>query len=197
MCQQLLGDAAFYRLLLRLDEDLAAAERPLGCRVCGKRLEVCDFRRKPRGLAIELGERFAERLSFCCAERSCRKPCGASPVRMRRLHELVGVSRHTVARWRQWWSEGLPATRFWAGLAGTLMPPVAVADLPASLLARFAGPPDEQLLSLLRALAAQRRQPRRARCLAGRASPAEDARRATPAAAITVRASARGTGMRA
>src|SRR5207247_8876259 len=41
---------------------------------------------------------------------------------------------------------------FWAGLAGTLMPPVAVADLPASLLARFAGPPDEQLLSLLRAL---------------------------------------------
>jgi len=178
MCQQLLGDAAFYRLLLRFDEDLAAAERVLGCRVCGKRLEVGDFRRKPRGLAIELGERFAERLSFCCADRTCRKRrtpaslrflgrkvylagivvlisamrCGASPVRMRRLHELVGVSRHTVARWRRWWSEGLPATRFWAGLTGTLMPPVAVADLPASLLERFAGLPEERLLSLLRSL---------------------------------------------
>jgi len=46
----------------------------------------------------------------------------------------------------------LPATRFWAGLAGTLMPPVAVADLPASLLERFAGAPAQQLLLLLRLL---------------------------------------------
>ncbi len=32
------SDAAFYRLLLRFDEELAAAEQPKGCRVCGKRL---------------------------------------------------------------------------------------------------------------------------------------------------------------
>ena len=128
MYQQLLGDAAFYRLLLRFDEELAAAERPKGCRVCGKRLEACDFPRKPRGFGLDLGERFTERLSFCCADRTCRKRrtppslrflgrkvylgamvvlisamrCGASPARMRRLHELVGVSRHTVSRWRKW-----------------------------------------------------------------------------------------------
>jgi hypothetical protein len=173
---KVLGEAAFYRLLMHFDEDLAAAERTLGCRVCGKRLEVADFRRKPRGVAIPLPERFAERLSFCCADRSCRKRrtpaslrflsrkvylgaivvlisamrCGPTPARMRRLHELVGVSRHSVARWRRWWSEELPATRVWTGLAGTLMPPVGVADLPASLLERFAGPPDERLLALLR-----------------------------------------------
>jgi hypothetical protein len=179
MCQQVLGDAAFYRLLLRFDEDLAAAERALGCRVCGGKLEVGDFRRKPRGVAVQLGERFAQRLSFCCAARTCRKRrtpaslrflgrkvylaaivvlisalrCGASPARMRRLHELVGVSRHTVARWRRWWSEEVPATRFWTAAAGTLMPAVVGADLPASLLERFAGPPEQQLVSLLRFLA--------------------------------------------
>jgi hypothetical protein len=176
MCQQLLTDAAFYRLLFRFDEDLAAAERVLGCRVCGKKLEVSDFPRKPRGLALDLGERFRERLSFCCAERSCRKRrtppslrflgrkvylgaivalisamrCGASPTRMRRLNELVGVSRHTVARWRKWWSEGLPATGFWAGACGTLMPPVSIRQLPASLLERFAGSSEERLILLLR-----------------------------------------------
>jgi len=36
MYQRLLTDAAFYRLLLRFDEELAAAERPKGCRVCGE-----------------------------------------------------------------------------------------------------------------------------------------------------------------
>jgi hypothetical protein len=179
MYQQLLGDAAFYRLLLRFDEDLACAERSLGCRVCGKRLEVGDFARKPRGLALELGERFAERLSFCCADRSCRKRrtpasvrflgrkvylggivvlisamrCGPTPARMRRLHELVGVSRHTVARWRRWWSDELPSRRFWALISGALMPPVCLVDMPASLLERFIGTSDQRLLSLLRALA--------------------------------------------
>jgi hypothetical protein len=176
MYETVLGDAAFYRLLLRFDEDLAQAERTLGCRVCGKRLEVGDFRRKPRGVALDLGERFTRRFSFCCADRDCRKRrtpaclrflgrkvylgavvvlisalrCGATPWRMRRLHELVGVSRHTVARWRRWWSEALPGMRCWVGLAGTLIPPLAIADLPASLLERFAGSPDQRLLALLR-----------------------------------------------
>jgi hypothetical protein len=179
MYQQLLGDAAFYRLLLRFDEDLAACERELGCRVCGKALEVGDFARKPRGLALDLGERFARRLSFCCADRSCRKRrtppslrflgrkvylgaiivlisamrCGATPKRMRHLHELSGVSRHTVARWRRWWSEQLPASAFWRGLAGRLMSPVALRQMPASLLERFAGTLEQRLCSLLRALA--------------------------------------------
>jgi hypothetical protein len=179
MYQRLLGDAAFYRLLLRFDEELAAAERPKGCRVCGKRLEASDFPRKPRGVACDLGERFAERLSFCCADRTCRKRrtppslrflgrkvylgavvvliaamrCGASPARMRRLHELVGVSRHTVSRWRKWWSEEMPVTPFWRAMAGKLIPPICTADLPASLLERFAGTPEERLVLLLRALA--------------------------------------------
>ena len=178
MYQQVLGDASFYRLLLRFDEELAAAERPKGCRECGKRLEASDFPRKPRGLGLDLGERFSARLSFCCVDRACRKRrtppslrflgrkvylgaivvlisamrCGPSPARIGRLHELVGVSRHTVSRWRAWWSEQLPTTPFWHAMAGALMPPVSIADLPASLLERFAGTPGERLILLLGAL---------------------------------------------
>jgi hypothetical protein len=176
MYQELLGEAGFYRLLLRFDEDLAAATRLLGCWRCGRKLHVADYARKPRGVPAGLGERYHERLSFCCADRQCRKRrtpaslrflggkvylaavvvlvsamrCGASPARMRRLYELVGVSRRTVARWRVWWSEALPDTRLWQATAGKLLPPVPRTELPRSLLERFAGDARSQLLGLLR-----------------------------------------------
>lgn len=176
MYQGLLRDVGFYRLLLRFDEDLAAATRALGCWRCGERLHVADYARKPRGLPAGLGERYRERLSFCCADRQCRSRrtpeslrfqgrkvylgavvtlvtamrCGATPARMRRLRELVGVSRHTVARWRVWWSETLPDTRFWQAAAGSLRAPVSHAELPGALLERFAGSIPEQLIALLR-----------------------------------------------
>ena len=176
MCQRILNDAAFYRLLLRVDEDMAAAERTQRCRVCGAALHVGHFARKPRGVPPGVGEEYRKRFSFCCANRECRKRrmppsvrflgpkvypfavvvlisamrCGATPARMRYLHTLVGVSRHTVMRWRRWWCETVPQTGFWRGAGGTFMPAVAVQELPASLLERFAGASAERLLWLLR-----------------------------------------------
>ena len=38
-------------------------------------------------------------------------------------------------------------------MSGALLPPVSTADLPASLLERFAGSPEDRLILLLRALA--------------------------------------------
>ena len=176
MYQRVLSDAAFYRLLLRVDQDMATAEQRQRCRVCGAALHVGHFARKPRGVPAGVGEDYRKRFSFCCANRECRKRrmppsvrflgpkvypfavvalisamrCGPSPRRMRELQELIGVSRHTVARWRHWWCELLPESRFWRGAAGTLIPPVTVQELPASLLERFAGTCAERLLSLLR-----------------------------------------------
>ena len=176
MYQRVLNDAAFYRLLLRVDEDMAAAEQRQRCRVCGAALHAGHFARKPRGVPAGVGEDYRMRFSFCCANRQCRKRrmppsvrflgpkvyafavvvlisamrCGATPARMCSLHALVGVSRHTVMRWGRWWREMLPETRFWRGAGGTLMPPVAIQELPASLLQRFAGAPAERLLLLLR-----------------------------------------------
>lgn len=179
MYEGLLGEVGFYRLLLRFDEEVAAATRALGCWRCGKALHVADFTRKPRGVPPGLGERYCERLSFCCADRQCRKRrtppslrflgrkvylaavvvlvsalrCGPTPRRLRYLEDLAGVSQRTILRWRVWWSEEFPNTSFWRAAVGALMPPVELSQLPVSLLERFAGSPSDRLFALLRYLA--------------------------------------------
>ena len=176
MYGELLGDKGFFGLLLRVDEDLAAQARSAGCMVCGRHFHAGNFRRKPRGVPRGLEAQYEWRLSFCCARRECRKRltppsvrflgrkvylgavvvlvsamrCGATPVRVARLTELLGVSRRTVERWRQWWGEIFPQTRCWAQGSGLFAAPVPTAQLPQSLLERFAGPPAAALRALLR-----------------------------------------------
>ncbi len=70
MCHVLLGNAKLYRHLLRIDRDLAAAERAAGCAACG-RLDAADYPRKPRGGPAVLPEGYALRFSFCCD--ACRR----------------------------------------------------------------------------------------------------------------------------
>jgi hypothetical protein len=179
MFAALLGDGQLYELLQRFDEDLAAEERAGGCPRCGGVLHSARYPRKPRGFVGRLSPEYGRRLSFCCAEGDCRKRatpaslrflgrkvylgavvvlisalrCGPTPARLRTLHELVGVSRRTVLRWRKWWCEELVDTPFWRAASGTVMPPVAPTQLPASLLERFAGNARERLLGLLRFIA--------------------------------------------
>ena len=64
---------------------------------------------------------------------------GASPTRVRRLRELVGVSRRTVERWCRWWRSGFVETPFWRLAWGRFAQPMTHAALPSSLLERFAG----------------------------------------------------------
>ena len=175
----LLADGQLYDLLQRFDEDLAAEQRALGCPRCGGILHSGRYPRKPRGFGRRLGPEYGWRLSFCCARHDCRKRatppsvrflgpkvylgavvvlisalrCGPTPARMRTLQDLVGVSWRTVLRWRRWWTQTLIDTPFWRAASGTVMPPVAPAQLPASLLERFAGSARDQLLGLLRFIA--------------------------------------------
>jgi hypothetical protein len=76
--------------------------------------------------------------------------CGPTPARMRQLQEWVGVSRRTIARWRQWWCGVFADGAFWRATAW--IPPVAKMDLPAALLERFAADTEQQLMLLLRFL---------------------------------------------
>jgi hypothetical protein len=141
MYQGLLCDRGFYRLLLRFDEDLATATRAMGCWRCGKALHAAHYTLKPRGVPPGLEQEYCERFSLCCADRECRKRrtppslrflnrrvhvgavvvlgsalrCGATPRRPQDLEELVGVSRRTILRWRQWWTEVFPKTAFSRG----------------------------------------------------------------------------------
>lgn len=178
MFAALLADGRLYELLQRCDEDLAAEQRACGCPRCGGMLHWARYPRKPRGF-VGLDPEYGWRLSFCCAREGCRKRatppslrflgrkvylgavvvlisalrCGVTPARMRYLEERVGVSRRTVMRWRRFWCEQLIATPFWRAASAQLVPPVQHAQLPASLLERFAGSARDQLVSALRFIA--------------------------------------------
>lgn len=182
MYATLLCDIHFHELLLAIDRDLADACRAEGCEHCGGALHLARYPRKPNGrpkpVAYRLGQDHDLRFSFCCALDGCRKretPAsvrflgrrvhlaaivvlmailqhGASASRIGRLAEIVTVDRRTVERWRRWWRETFTATPFWQGARARFMPPVAIDQLPASLLDRFGGDAADRLVALLRFL---------------------------------------------
>ena len=179
MYQALLADVRFHQLLLNFDHDMADTARSQGC-ACGGVLHSARYRRKPRGLPAGLDKKvYCWRFSFCCAVDGCRHrdtpPSlrflgrrvylatmvvlisamrhGATAPRVARLSQLIGVSRRTVAHWREWWRTTFAQSRFWQAAGAAFMPPVDQDRLPASLLERFAGGGAEQLLALLRFLA--------------------------------------------
>jgi len=179
--QTLLLDSSFFALLLRFDEDLAAQVRQAGCAACGGALHSAHYRRKPRGGPEGLGAEYRLRLSFCCAVEGCRRRAtppslrflgrkvffglwvlllpvlreGPTPQRLSRIEEAFAVSRRTLLRWRRWWREVVPSSRFWQARRGDWASPVPLAALPGSLLAGFSElvAVSERVLAALRWLA--------------------------------------------
>ena len=174
MCHALLHNPSFFRLLRRIDEELADEARRRGCR-CGGALHRANYPRKPRGCPGAVRAEFESRLSFCCGR--CRRRTTSMSVRFlgRRVYVALmmvlasarhaepmpartglagalGVPLRTLARWRAWWVEQLPATSFWRAACARLMPPVSAAHLPASLLARFGDDAAQAMTLMLRFL---------------------------------------------
>jgi hypothetical protein len=175
--EEILRDTRFYELLLGFDRRIAETVHADRCQKCGAALHWGSWLRKPRGGPAGLDPRHRLRFSLCCAADGCRKretpgslrflggkvffgamvvlisamQSGLNPVRMRRLKELVGVSRRTVMRWRDWWHTVFAMSPFWRVHRG-LAPTGNTADLPASLLKSFDGAIEQQLISLLRFL---------------------------------------------
>jgi hypothetical protein len=170
------GDAKFYHALERIDADLAEARRRAGCGECHGVLHSARYSRKPRGGPADLPAGYQQRASFCCAVDGCRRRAtppsvrflgrrvylgavvvlasamqqGVNVYRARRLKELFGVSRRTLERWRRWWRETFPMSRFWQDLRGRLVP--AIDDgLPLAALERLADT-EQPLTALLRLL---------------------------------------------
>jgi len=179
MCQKLLRDARFLAFQLAADRVTAADARERGCGECAGALHSANFPRKPRGGPAGDAPGADVRFSLCCAEDGCRSrhtpPSlrflgrkvylgavvvivsamrhGATPARMRKLGDLLGVSRRTVERWRAWWRTTFAESRCWREIAGRLVPAVATDRIPASLLERFPGEDEVRVTSLLRLLA--------------------------------------------
>ena len=165
-------------LLPRIDADLAARAQAAGCPVCGGRLDVANYPRKPRG-ADGLGEDYDRRASFCCAVEGCRRRRTPPSVRflgrkvylgavvvlasalvrgptktsVSKLSAVLGITRRTLARWCRWWSTTFATSRFWEGLRGRFVPAVDVTTMPASVLARITASDEPTVVALLHLLA--------------------------------------------
>ena len=172
MCHVLLQDPKFFRLLYRIDQELAAQTRAGGCFFCDGVLHCANYARKPRACLAAVRDDFETRFSFCC--NRCRRRTTSMSVRFlgRRVYLALAVvlmsTRHagqtpaaarlsgtlevplrTLQRWRHWWQAQFPLTPLWRAACARFMPPVATEQCPASLLERFAGTAEDALMRLL------------------------------------------------
>lgn len=175
MCQNALLNANFYAFLHWIDKDLAAKTQAGGCRQCRSTLHKNRFPRKPRGAPAGVVDPF--RLSLTCSKCNKRDTppsvrwlgpkvylaaivvlasalrAGLTDRRTAHLIECINVPKRTIERWRTWWLRDFAESAFWKNARARLIPPVAAAALPASLLERFGGPDlSSQLVAMLRFL---------------------------------------------
>jgi hypothetical protein len=167
VCHAVLQDPEFFLLLLQIDEEIAAEVRQAGCGRCGAVLHSACYPRKPRGCPAQVREQYVFRFSFCCAR--CDRRTTPASVRFlgRRVYvavmlmlvsppggtagravcEALSVPARTLARWRSWWQEALPRSRFWQCARARFSPPLEIGSLPQSLLERFVAATSAQRLA--------------------------------------------------
>ena len=148
--------------LVAIDEETCLRVAAAGCSWCGGPLHRSDYPRKPRGGLLAVGgEVFTLRLSLCCGRQGCRRRATPPSVRFlgrrvylgaavilssivaqglataRKVKQATGIAARTVARWRRWWQTGFVQSRLFEAERGRFMPPLVIAELPASLVERF------------------------------------------------------------
>jgi hypothetical protein len=142
-----LADIRFHQLLLNFDDDMADAARCKGCPAgahsippgISARPEVRRPGSTDRPIAGDPASAAVDRCRQCNTPPSLRflrrrvylatmmvlisaMLHGATPPRVARLSQLLGVSRRTLARWREWWRTAFVQSRFWQAARATFMP---------------------------------------------------------------------------
>ena len=157
--EKLLKDGLLFKLLEKMDADMAEEARAEGCKYCGeKKLHHGNYPRKPGG-----APQWDTRYSFCCAAEDCRKrktpPSvrflgrkvyagvvvvlvsammhGLKPKRVELLRKELKIDMRTLERWRTWWLENFAGSRFWKSARSRFMPRLDEKVLPLSLVNAF------------------------------------------------------------
>ncbi|HEX9597446.1 MAG TPA: hypothetical protein VF982_11250, partial [Anaerolineales bacterium] len=78
---------------------------------------------------------------------------GLKPARVHCLRQALGIDRHTLRRWRQWWLTTFVESSFWREVRARFMPPLCHKSMPLSLCLRFEIERRDRLLDLLKFLA--------------------------------------------
>lgn len=164
MLSELVQTTNLFRLLHRLDVDLANKHQEAGCPYCGSRLHYSTYKRKPRGGPPDIPDECLERLSLCCSQPECRRrtlppsvlfmerrvywkvvifvivtlrsgnPPKASKSRLRQLYD---VDSKTVSRWVSYFRTIFPSGSVWQRVRGRVCSSVKDMDLPGGLINFF------------------------------------------------------------
>ncbi|MCP4289948.1 MAG: helix-turn-helix transcriptional regulator [Gammaproteobacteria bacterium] len=148
---------------MQIDKDLAIETREKGCPRCGGVLHSACYPRKIKESCVPLDGKEIVRFSFCCSTDGCRRRItppsvrflgrkrylgvvvilvsamlhGLTQRRAEELAELAGISHRTLSRWKTWWQEAFPASRFWSYSKAFIVPPLDPACLCRDLVERF------------------------------------------------------------
>jgi hypothetical protein len=160
MLPELLQTTNLFKLLHRIDIDLADQQQKAGCPFCGSSLHYSNYQRQPRG-GPALPENFYMRLSFCCSKEDCRRrTLPKSTLFMDRrvyfrvvilivttlkqskpqkysknmLSKMLGANRKTINRWLSYFREIFPGSRAWKMVRGFINPAVTNLELPGDLV---------------------------------------------------------------
>ena len=164
MLTELLQKVSLFRLLHRIDIDLAKQLQQGRCPYCNGPLHHSNYERKPRGGPDKIPDEYLIRFSFCCANEHCRRRClpssclfmgrrvywgcvilvvmtlkqnrpnGASA---RKIKAMFGISRKTLKRWMAYFRDEFPVSLQWQRLRGRLASTVSNNKLPAELVHYF------------------------------------------------------------
>lgn len=166
MYLDIVRDADFFRLLLKIDRDLEEQTRRSGCPHCGGHLHKARYDRSGVGGPPGLPPECRRRLSLCCGRRGCRRrvlPPSVlfmgrrwywAPVilvamvmlgqrtsgwNVASLARTAGIeaSQATLVRWQKWFREMFPTTSWWQRLRGRISPVVRDCGLPDGLVLHF------------------------------------------------------------
>jgi len=160
MLSELLQTTNLFRLLHRIDIDLAEQQQRAGCPFCGGALHYATYQRKPRG-GPALPDDLYKRLSFCCGNERCRRrTLPASTLFMDRrvyfravilivttlsqnkpqkysknmLSRMFGADRKTINRWLAYFHDIFLQSKVWKATRGRLSSAVPNLHQPGSLV---------------------------------------------------------------
>ncbi len=164
MLSELIQTTNLFRLLHRIDVDLASKRQEEDCHYCGGRLHYSTYKRKPRGGPKNIPDECQLRLSLCCSQRKCRRRTlppsvlfmerrvywkvvilvavtlrsgGPSQTSKSQLKKLFDVDTKTVNRWVSYFRSIFPTSPVWQSIRGRICSSVKDADLPGGLIGYF------------------------------------------------------------
>jgi hypothetical protein len=182
MLPELLRTTNLFRLLHRIDIDLAEQQQKAGCPFCGGTLHYSTYQRKPRG-GPALSDDLCKRLSLCCSNEKCRRrTLPESTLFMGRrvyfravilivttliqnkpqkysknmLSQMFGADRKTINRWLAYFRDIFPQSKVWKAIRGRLSSAVPNRPQPGSLVEYYllhSQSPENAIINCLRLVA--------------------------------------------